>query len=130
MSSPTASPRHKDSNRKLTPLLVFFSYAMLVAAWTFGSPPFAAPDEWWHYMRAVSIGHGQLVGKPGGREAAKAMVGERKTNEPEQSYEDMLASIAQTNRWVQIPPGFSLGWFRCPQVDPNVSARCLNDSPP
>ena len=42
----------------------------------------------------------------------------------------MLATIAQTNRWVQIPPGFSPGWFRCPVVDPNVSARCLNDSPP
>ena len=91
MSSPTLSPRHKDSNRKLAPLLVFFSYAMLVVAWIFGSPPFAAPDEWWHYMRAVSIGHGQLVGKPGGREAAKAMVGERPANQPEQSYEDMLA---------------------------------------
>jgi hypothetical protein len=58
------------------------------------------------------------------------MVGERQANQPEQSYEDMLASIVQTNRWVRIPPGFSPGWFRCPQVDPNVSARCLNDSPP
>ena len=37
--------------------------------------------------------------------------------------------IAQTNRRVQIPPGLSPGWFRCPLVDPNVSARCLNDSP-
>jgi hypothetical protein len=59
MSFPTLSPRHKDSNRKLAPLLVFFSYAMLVVAWIFGSPPYAAPDEWHHYLRAVSIGHGQ-----------------------------------------------------------------------
>src|SRR4029434_1239337 len=42
----------------------------------------------------------------------------------------MLATLAQTNRWVQIPPGLAPGWFRCPQVDPNVSAGCLNDSPP
>ena len=130
MSSPTLPPRHKDSNRKLAPLLVFFSYAMLVVAWTFGSPPFAAPDEWHHYLRAVSIGHGQLVGEPGGREGAKAMVGERPAHQPEQSYEDMLGMLAQTNRRVQIPPGLSPGWFRCPLVDPNVSARCLNDSPP
>jgi len=121
---------HKDTNRKPAPLFVFISYAMLVAAWTFGSPPFAAPDEWWHYMRAVSIGHGQLVGKPGGREGAKAMIGERPSSQPEQSYEDKLATIAQTNRWVQIPPGLSPGWVRCPVVDPNVSARCLNESPP
>ena len=92
MSSPTLPPRHKDSDRKLSPFLVFFSYAMLVAAWTFGSPPYAAPDEWWHYLRAVSIGHGQLVGKPGGSEGAKAIVGERPAHQSEQSYEDMLAT--------------------------------------
>jgi hypothetical protein len=103
---------------------------MLVVGWIFGNPPSAAPDEWWHYMRAVSIGHGQLVGKSGGREAARAMVGARPAHQSEESYEDMLATMTQTNRWVQIPPGFSPGWFRCPQVDPNVSARCLNDSPP
>jgi hypothetical protein len=130
MSSPTPSPKRKNRNRELAPFLLFFSYAMLIAAWTFGSPPSAAPDEWWHYMRAVSIGHGQLVGKSGGREGAKAMIGERKADQPEQPYEDMLSSIAQTNRWVQIPPGFSPGWFRCPLLDPSVSARCLNDSPP
>jgi len=124
MPPPTLSTRFK------APLLVFLSYAMLVVAWIFGNPPYAAPDEWWHYMRAVSIGHGQLVGKPGGREAAKAMVGERPAQQPEKSYEDMLASIVQTNRWVQIPPGLAPGWFRCQVVDPNVSARCLNDSPP
>jgi hypothetical protein len=127
---PTLSPSHKDSNRRLAPFLVFCSYAMLFAAWTFGSPPPAAPDEWHHYMRAVSIGHGQLVGKPGGREGAKALVGERPANQSEQSYEDMLTTIAQTNRWVQIPPGLSPGWSRCQQVDPNVSARCLTDAPP
>jgi hypothetical protein len=130
MSPATPAPMHRNSNRKLAPFLVFFSYAMLIAAWTFGSPPFAAPDEWHHYMRAVSIGHGQLVGKRGGREGAKAIVGQRPANQSEQSYEDMLATIAQTNRWVRIPSGLSPGWSRCPQVDPNVSARCLNDSPP
>ena len=127
---PTLSPSRKNGNRQLAPLLVFFSYAMLVVAWIFGNPPPAAPDELWHYMRAVSSGHGQLVGQPGGREGAKAMVGERPATQSEQSYEEMLAFIAQTNRWVQIPPGFSLGWFRCPVVDPNESARCLNVSRP
>src|SRR4051812_14106354 len=123
-------PIQKASQRQHAPVLVLISYAMLVVAWVFGNPPSAAPDEWWHYLRAVSIGHGQLVGKPGGREAAKAMIGERPANQPVQAYEDMLASIAQTNRWVQIPPGFSPGWLRCAQLNPNVSARCLNDSPP
>src|SRR5690242_17296461 len=120
---------HEDRTRKLAPLFVLLSYAMLAAAWTFGSPPFAAPDEFWHYMRAVSIGQGQLVGRPGGREAAKTMIGERPAGQSAQAYEDELTTLAQTNRWVQIPGGVSPGWFRCPVVDPNVSARCLNDSP-
>ena len=41
----------------------------------------------------------------------------------------MLTTLAQTSRRVRIPAGRSPGWFRCPVVDPNVSARCLNDSP-
>lgn len=114
----------------LVPFLVFTSYAMLMMAWTFGSPSFAAPDEWHHYMRAVSIGRGQLVGRPGNKEAVKAIVGERPASQPVETYEDLLDTIAQTKRWVQIPAGLSPAWFRCPQVDPNVSARCLNDVPP
>ncbi len=46
------------------------------------------------------------------------MVGERPAHQSEQSYEDMLATLAQTNRWVQIPPGLSPGWFRCPHGGP------------
>jgi len=117
--------------RLLVPSLVFVSYAMLVAAWIFGNPPYSAPDEWSHYLRAVSLGHGQLVGGPAGIEGAKAIVGAtRPAFLTERMYEDELAWVAQNTRQVRIPPGLTPGWFRCPLNDPKISARCLNESPP
>jgi hypothetical protein len=117
--------------RPLVPLLVFAGYALLVAAWIFGNPPYAAPDEWSHYLRAVSLGHGQLLGEPAGPEAAKTIVGAtRPAFLTEKMYEDELAWVAQSTRQVRIPPGLTPGWFRCPLHDAKISARCLNESPP
>lgn len=130
MSFPTVSSSHRKDDWTRAPKVVFFAYAMLIVAWVFGNPPSATPDELWHYLRAVSIGHGQVVGKAGGRQDAKALVGERAATQAEPAYEEMLAFIVQTNRWVEIPAGMTPGWSRCAWVDPNVSARCLNDPSP
>src|SRR3954471_20758844 len=100
--------------RQLPPSLVFASYALLVAAWIVGNPPAAAPDEWSHYLRAVSLGHGQLLGTPYGREGGMAIVGQ--TRPPfldEKTYEDEVAWVAQNTRKVHIPAGLTPGWFRC-----------------
>lgn len=35
---------------------------LLLAAWVFVTPPFAAPDEAAHYLRALSIANGRLLG--------------------------------------------------------------------
>jgi len=104
-----------------------------VGAWVIGNPPPSAPDEWSHYLRAVSLGHGQLLGTSSGREGAMAIVGP--TRPPfldERTYEDELAWVAQNTRKVQLPAGLTPGWFRCggQQTNPLVSARCLNNAPP
>jgi hypothetical protein len=119
-------------SRQLPPWLVFASYTLLVAAWVIGNPPPSAADEWSHYLRAVSLGHGQLLGTYSGREGAMAIVGP--TRPPfldEKTYQDELAWVAQNTRKVRIPAGLTPGWFRCgQQTDPLISARCLNTASP
>jgi hypothetical protein len=43
-------------------VLVGLSLALLLAAWTMATRPFAAPDEASHYLRALDIANGTLVG--------------------------------------------------------------------
>jgi len=118
--------------RHLFPWLVFASYALLLGAWVISNPPAAAPDEWSHYLRAVSLGRGQLLGTSSGPEGALAIVGP--TRPPfldEQTYQKELAWVAQNTRKVRIPAGLTPGWFRCgQQTDPLIPARCLNTSVP
>jgi hypothetical protein len=120
------------SNGQLPPWLIFASYALLVAAWVVGNPPPGAADEWSHYLRAVSLGHGQLLGIHSGREGAMAIVGS--TRPPfldEKTYQDQLAILAQNTRKVRIPAGLTPGWFRCAQqTDPLVPARCVMNALP
>ncbi|MBD0330082.1 MAG: DUF2142 domain-containing protein [Thermoleophilia bacterium] len=40
--------------------LLLAGWTLLLAAWTFGNPPFLAPDEGAHYLRAVAVGEGKL----------------------------------------------------------------------
>jgi Predicted membrane protein (DUF2142) len=118
---------------RLTPGLVFVSYALMMAAWVVGNPPYGAPDEWHHYVRAVSIGQGQLVGEPAGLEGAKAIVGgERPRFLSARVYDAQVRWVEQHTTRVRIPAGMTPGWFRCGalQQDPSIPARCLNGSPP
>lgn len=130
MLDPTGRPNR--GRQSFPPWLVFLSYTFLMAAWIAGNPPYGGPDEWSHYLRAVGLGHGQLLGAPSGREGALAIVGP--TRPPfldDKTYQDELAWVAQNTRKVRIPAGLTPGWFRChPQTDPSVSARCLNNAPP
>ena len=103
-----------------------------MASWVVSNPPYGGPDEWSHYLRAVGLGHGQLLGTPSGREGALTIVGPtRPPSLDEKTYQDELAWVAQNTRKVRIPAGLTPGWFRCgQQTDPSVSARCLNNAPP
>ncbi len=123
-------PLSATAGASLTPWLVVASYSLLITAWIFGNPPSAAPDEWFHYLRTVSIGRGQLVGAPVGLEGAKTLVGGRPPSVSEERYLSELKWVAQNTRQVHIPEGLTPGWFRCAFVNPFVSARCLYSSPP
>lgn len=43
---------------------LILGWVLLACAWVFGNPPFAAPDEADHFVRAVGIAEGHLVGVP------------------------------------------------------------------
>ena len=42
------------------PVFLGAAWALLLLAWAAANPPFAAPDEPAHYLRAVAVGHGHL----------------------------------------------------------------------
>jgi hypothetical protein len=48
----------------LVPLGLIAGYACLTLAWAVANPPFASPDEGAHYVRALGVGGGELVGRP------------------------------------------------------------------
>jgi hypothetical protein len=104
-----------------------------MTAWIVGNPPYGGPDEWHHYVRAVSIGHGQLVGEPAGLDGAKAIVGPvRPRYLSSKVYDAQLQWVAQHTTRVHVPAGMTPGWFRCGalQQDPAIPASCLNGSRP
>jgi hypothetical protein len=105
-------------------LLFVAAYAIMTFAWIFANPPFAAPDEWAHVVRAESIAYGQLIGTPPkGRVLGPAPPGVA------------AASHKQEERWakentrrVSIPAGKTPQWFSC-SADPLVPAICLTGGP-
>jgi hypothetical protein len=96
---------------RFAPWLVGIAYAVLALAWAITNPPFHAPDEWAHYLRAVGVANGQLVGAPARyRDPAST---------PQQQVFD-----AQLARAVTVPPGLSPNGFECAVRHPRDSAAC------
>jgi hypothetical protein len=122
----TLHPDLGQSARFCAPILLIAAYAFLVGAWVFGNPPGASPDEWSHYLRAVSIGHGQLVGEKAGPEGALSYLG---SSPPpgfsKEQYRNALAWLGQNVRHVHVPADLTTAWFGCSQFDASVPARCL-----
>jgi len=102
--------------------LLVAGYSLLVLAWVFSNPPGAAPDEPSNYVKAVAVGSGQFLGRPGNYPAsagaAFGLTGPR------------LARASLTTRWVQIPFRLAPEGFACDAFLPAVSAGCLQDSLP
>ncbi len=46
------------------PLVLATGYALLLLSWAVANPPFAAPDEPAHYLRAIAVGGGSFAGTP------------------------------------------------------------------
>jgi hypothetical protein len=89
-------------------VLIGLGWALLIAAWIGGNPPFAGADEQWHYARAI----GDLVGAP-----AKASLG---------ANELQVAWTNQATRAVTIPGGLAPPSAGCYIFDPSTPATCLD----
>jgi hypothetical protein len=94
------------------PALVLTAWALLLAAWVLGNAPFAAPDEAAHYVRAVGIGRGQLIG----RADPDARIGITATQ---------IAWTDQAARAVSLPQGLDPQPFSCELGPGERSAACL-----
>jgi hypothetical protein len=99
------------------PLLLIAAYVLLAIAWVGGNPPFAAPDEASHYVRAIGLAGGDLVGEPVPFYPPDALT-------PEQ-----LAIVRQQARIVEVPAGLSPTGWSCFVGRPDEPAACLDHAP-
>jgi hypothetical protein len=100
------------------PILLATAYVALGSAWLGSNPPYTAADEVPHYLRALSIGHGDFLGEPIDRihvsphNAAQA------------------AHLLCTTRSVLVPAGLAVpASWDCTRGNFAVSARCITGAP-
>src|SRR6266545_7727143 len=87
-------------------LLFVAAYAILTFAWIFANPPFAAPDEWAHVVRAESIAYGQLIGTP----PKGRVLGPAPPGVPAAAHEEEERWAKENTRRVSIPAGKTPQW--------------------
>ncbi len=95
--------------------------AALLAAWVYANPPFAAPDEWSHYLRAIGLTDGHLVGTKAAFPVAGA--GNGRSAEQARKYYGWLN---QSARSVVVPAGMFAPDLDCDAAKPTVPASCLD----
>src|SRR5271167_4033623 len=115
-------------SRHPTRLLVLGCYAALAVVWAMTNPPFAAPDEAAHYLRAVGVSDGSLLGTPARLNGPGSDEKPLHFEEPEPT-EQQLAWVDQATRSVAVPPGLSPEGFACELYQPSVSAACTLAAP-
>ena len=107
--------------------LLAAALALLLAAWVFGNPPGAAPDERAHYVRALGAGSLELEGaifKPT-REQTEAFFEQRDGPElPGAGVATVLWAAKQT-RTFELPAELSVFGFGCNDQKPATSAACV-----
>ncbi|MFI5038665.1 MAG: DUF2142 domain-containing protein [Solirubrobacterales bacterium] len=102
--------------RESAKIRLLIGWSLLGLAWVFANPPLAAPDEQDHYIRAVGIGQGHLVGAP----APEARIGA----DPAEIRFDQ-----STQRAVVVPAKLDPTPFNCYLADPRLSAACIGRPP-
>ena len=102
---------------RLVPGLVLLAWASLLAAWVVTNPPFAAPDESEHYVRAIGLSEGHLIGKSDPN--AGIGLGARQ-----------VAWADQAARLVSLPAGLDPRPFACETGKGSVSAACVKTARP
>jgi hypothetical protein len=87
------------------------AYVLLVIAWIVANPPFASPDEEAHYLRAVGVSRGDLIGKP--------------ARFPGPRRNPQLEFVNKFTRSVTVPSRLSPVGSGCNIAQPQVSSACL-----
>ncbi len=89
-------------------------YAVWLLAWVMATPPFSAADEWAHYLRALGIREGRLIG-------------DRVTEG--NHFQDFSPAqrrfLLQTSRALDVPAGMSHKGYACNAYHGLDSARCV-----
>jgi len=110
--------------RRARGTMVSLGLVCLLAAWVMATPPFGAPDEQSHYLRALTITNGRLLGP----KVSYHLPG-LPTPEPNWQKEE-LAWDDHDTRAVQVPPRLSPPAVSCLDGSPDVGARgCLEATP-
>ena len=116
-----------NAARQAGPATVAIGLALLLAAWVFGNPPGAAPDERAHYVRALGAGSLELDGaifRPT-PEQRKAFAEQRDAPElPGAGLATVLWAAKQT-RTFAVPAELSVFAFGCNDQKPTESAACV-----
>jgi len=94
-----------------------FGYALLVLAWVFAEAPGAGPDEPANYIKAIAVGHGELLGRPGPLPYEEALA--FGLTAPRYEWAN------STTRWVSISPGLAPVGFGCNAFKAAESAGCV-----
>jgi hypothetical protein len=110
--------RRRPPRRAFTAAAIAFAcaYVLLSAAWIFANPPYAAPDEWTHFIRASSIGHGQLIGE----QPEGPILGEPPAGADRRQHEAQERWLAQNTRIVTVPANSAPDWGDCSAAVPAI----------
>jgi len=94
------------------------AWALLLAAWVMGNAPFASPDEAEHFIRAVGVSEGQLIGKadPGALTGGATPI--------------QIAWTSQAARLVSLPRGLDPEALTCELGPGEHDAACQNAADP
>ena len=97
-------------------VLLGIGLTLLLAAWVVGTPPFGAPDEASHYLRALNIAQGHLLG--------------RKISYPNVTITPTAqAFVNHDTRAVHVPARLSPPDVLCVEGRPDVRGSCAEASP-
>jgi hypothetical protein len=105
-----------DSTARLRFPLLGLGFALLLAAWLVATQPFAAPDEASHYLRAMSIANGSILGP-------KIPYGDPQLTPTQEAFVD------HDTRAVSVPARMSPPDVGCIDRKPDLRGSCFEATP-